>query len=93
MTESMCTIQRYRKYAFYLLAQGGTHRLGRCGHWNWKRAKAERIFFRALDKLYVTSETFSQARNDTIKAATDLYGAEGQEVASVKQAWDAVKVV
>ena len=77
--------------AFYLLAEGGTHRLGgvviAIG-----RAKAERIFFRALDVYMVPNETFSQARNDTIKAATDLYGHSSQEVISVGQAWSAVGV-
>ncbi|MCZ7355391.1 MAG: M4 family metallopeptidase [Candidatus Methanoperedens sp.] len=78
--------------AFYLLAEGGTHRLGGKVTGIGK-AKAMRIFFRALDVYMIPTETFSQARAHTIQAATDLYGASSQEVTSVKQTWDAVKVV
>lgn len=78
--------------AFYLLSEGGTHRLGGnvTGIGN---DKAERIFFRALDVYMVPSETFSQARAHTIQAATDLYGPASQEVISVGEAWSAVAVV
>ncbi len=77
--------------AFYLLSEGGTHRLGGVvtGIGN---DKAELIFFRALDVYMVPSETFSQARAHTIQAATDLYGPSSQEVISVGQAWFAVGV-
>lgn len=78
--------------AFYLLAEGGTHRLGGVVT-GIGREKADQIFFRALDVYMVPSENFSQARSHTIQAATDLYGASSQEVASVKQAWNAVAVV
>jgi Zn-dependent metalloprotease len=75
--------------AFYLLSEGGAHRLGgtvtRIG-----RDKAERIFYRGLTVYMVPSETFSQARAATIQAATDLYGSA--EVTSVKDAWSAVGV-
>jgi len=77
--------------AFYLLAEGGRHRLGGVVT-GIGRDKAQRIFFRALDVYMVPSETFSQARADTIRAATDLYGASSQEVKSVGQAWSAVGV-
>jgi Zn-dependent metalloprotease len=77
--------------AFYLLAEGGTHRLGGVVT-GIGRSAAERIFYRALTVYMIPSETFSQARADTIKAATDLFGATSQEVASVGQAWTAVGV-
>jgi len=77
--------------AFYLLAEGGTHRLGGVVT-GIGRDKAQRIFFRALDVYMVPGETFAQARADTIRAATDLYGAPSQEVISVGQAWTAVGV-
>ncbi len=77
--------------AFYLLAEGGTHRLGGVVT-GIGRNKAEKIFFRALDKYMIPGETFSRARADTIQAATDLYGASSAEVTSVNQAWDAVAV-
>jgi Zn-dependent metalloprotease len=78
--------------AFYLLAEGGTHRLGGKVTGIGKD-KAKLIFFRALDVYMVPSETFSQARAHTIQAATDLYGTSSQEVISVGQAWSAVGVV
>lgn len=77
--------------AFYLLAEGGTHRLGGVVTGIGKD-KADKIFFRALDMYMISSENFSQARADTIHAATDLYGAGSQEVTSVTQAWSAVGV-
>jgi Zn-dependent metalloprotease len=77
--------------AFYLLAEGGTHRLGGAVTGIGKD-KAELIFFRALDVYMAPSETFSQARAHTIQAATDLYGPSSQEVISVGQAWSAVGV-
>ncbi len=77
--------------AFYLLAEGGTHRLGGVVT-GIGRNKAEKIFFRALDIYMNPGETFSQARAHTIQAATDLYGASSAEVTSVNQAWNAVAV-
>ncbi len=77
--------------AFYLLSEGGTHRLGGVVAGIGKD-KAERIFFRALDVYMVPNETFPQARAHTIQAATDLYGPSSQEVISVGQAWSAVGV-
>lgn len=78
--------------AFYLLAVGGTHRLGGVVDGIGKD-KADKIFFRALDVYMVPTETFSQGRTDTIRAATDLYGAGSPEVISVGQAWSAVGVI
>lgn len=77
--------------AFYLLAEGGTHRLGGVVT-GIGRSAAERIFFRALTVYMIPSETFSQARAHTIQAATDLFGAGSQAVISVGQAWSAVGV-
>lgn len=78
--------------AFYLLAEGGTHRQGstvaKIGH-----DKAEKIFYRALTVYMTPDETFSKARADTIQAAIDLFGSSSPEVASVEQAWTAVNVV
>lgn len=78
--------------AFYLLAEGGTHRLGGTVA-GIGREKAEKIFYLALTGYMINDETFSQARADTIRAATQLYGAGGEEVASLEQAWSAVGVV
>jgi Zn-dependent metalloprotease/subtilisin-like proprotein convertase family protein len=63
------------------------------------RAKAERIWFRALD-VYFTSNTSyvntanpaNTARAYTLRAATDLYGLCSTEYKTVQAAWTAVNV-
>ncbi|WP_410814564.1 M4 family metallopeptidase [Micromonospora sp. 067-2] len=63
------------------------------------RAKAEKIWFRALD-VYFTSNTAyvntgnpaNTARAYSLKAATDLYGTCGTEYKAVQAAWTAVNV-
>ncbi len=77
--------------AFYLLAEGGTHRLGGVVT-GIGRSAAERIFYRALTVYMIPSETFSQARADTTQAAIDLFGSNSQAVISVGEAWSAVGV-
>ncbi|HEX5687631.1 MAG TPA: M4 family metallopeptidase [Ideonella sp.] len=54
------------------------------------REKAGKIWYRALATYMTASETFAKARLDTVKAATDLYGAGSAEVAAVHAAWTAV---
>lgn len=54
------------------------------------RAKAEKIWFRALT-VYMTSNTsYAGARAATISAANDLYGAGSPESTAVAAAWTAV---
>jgi len=77
--------------AFFLLAEGGTHRLGGVVTGIGRNA-AERIFYLALTVYMIPSETFSQARADTTQAAIDLFGLGSQQVISVGQAWSAVGV-
>ncbi len=77
--------------AYFLLAEGGTHRLGGVVT-GIGRSAAERIFYRALTVYMVPSETFSQARAHTTQAAIDLFESGSQEVLSVGQAWSAVGV-
>jgi Zn-dependent metalloprotease len=63
------------------------------------RAKAEKIWFRALD-VYFTSNTSyvntttpsNTARAYSLRAATDLYGSCGTEYKAVQAAWTAVNV-
>jgi Zn-dependent metalloprotease len=56
------------------------------------RAKAEKIWYRAL-AVYMTSNTnYAAARQATLKAAADLYGAGSPEVNAVAAAWSAVNV-
>ncbi len=54
------------------------------------RAKAEKIWYRALTVYMTSSTNFAAARTATVKAATDLYGAGSAEVAAVGAAWTAV---
>ena len=54
------------------------------------RAKAEKIWYRALTTKMVSSETFLQARQHTIAAAEELYGVGSTEAVAVANAWTAV---
>jgi Zn-dependent metalloprotease len=56
------------------------------------RAKAEKIWYRALTVYMTTGTTFAQARTATLSAAADLYGAGSPEVNSVAAGWSAVNV-
>ena len=56
------------------------------------RAKAEKVWYRALTTYMTSSTNYAGARTATINAATDLYGATSTEVAGVKAAWSAVGV-
>lgn len=76
--------------AAYLLAEGGTHygvNVSGVG-----RDKMGAIFYRANTSYLTSSATFSQARASLVQAAADLYGSSSAEVASVKQAFDAIGV-
>jgi zinc metalloprotease ZmpA len=84
---------------FYLLAEGSKPATGpaspTCNASSVTgigRAKAEKIWFRALT-VYMTSSTkYAGARTATLSAATDLYGATSAERAAVAAAWSAVSV-
>ncbi|GGQ07605.1 M4 family metallopeptidase [Streptomyces roseolilacinus] len=56
------------------------------------RAKAYRIWYKALSVYMTSSTTYAGARAATLKAATDLYGANGAEYQAVARAWAAVNV-
>lgn len=77
--------------AYYLIAHGGTHRLGATVA-GIGEDEAEKIFYRALTVYMIPGETFSQARADTISAASELYGAGSAEEKAVKAGWSAVGV-
>jgi bacillolysin len=79
--------------AFYLLTEGGRNRTsGRVVEHGIGIEKSLQIFYRALAHYYTQRTSFSQARQATLQAATDLYGAGSTEVETVKQAWSAVGV-
>lgn len=77
---------------FYLLAHGGTNRTSGISVTGIGLAKAERIWYVALTGYMNATTTFSQARQATIQAATQLFGASSVEVQRVKEAWTAVGV-
>lgn len=54
------------------------------------RAKAEKIWYRALTVYMTTSTNYAAARSATLNAAADLYGAGSPEVNAVAAAWTAV---
>ncbi|WP_434385163.1 M4 family metallopeptidase [Melittangium boletus] len=79
--------------AFYLLTEGGKNRTsGLEVKDGIGMEKSLKIFGRALTTYMTPSTTFAQAREATIKAATDLHGANSVEVQKVKDAWTAVGV-
>jgi bacillolysin len=81
--------------AFYLLIEGGTNRVSGLhvdGLGAANRDKAERIFYRAFTHYLTPSATFSDARQATIRAATDLFGAGTNEVLQTARSWTAVGV-
>jgi len=79
--------------AFYLLTEGGKNRTsGLEVKDGIGMDKSLKIFGRALTTYMTPSTTFAQAREATLKAATDLHGANSAEVQKVKDAWTAVGV-
>ena len=56
------------------------------------RAKAEKIWYRALTAYMTSSTNYAGARTATLSAAADLYGSEGTEYNTVAAAWSAVNV-
>jgi Zn-dependent metalloprotease len=79
-------------HAFYLLSEGGTNRTSGITVTGITRAKAERIFYRALTVYMTSGTTFAQARTATIQAAKDLYGATSAEANAVAAVWTACGV-
>lgn len=79
--------------AFYLLVNGGKNRTsGLEVKDGIGMDKGQKIFHRALTTYMTPRTTFAQAREATLKAATDLYGASSAEVQKVRDSWTAVGV-
>ncbi|WNG13271.1 M4 family metallopeptidase [Cystobacter fuscus] len=79
--------------AFYLVTEGGKNRTSGLGvDGGIGMDKSQKIFGRALTTYMTPNTTFAQAREATVQAATDLYGAKSVEVQKVKDAWTAVGV-
>jgi zinc metalloprotease ZmpA len=88
---------------FYLLAEGTgartyagvNHTPATCNGASFAgigRAKAEKIWYRALTVYFTSNTNYAGARVATISAAKDLYGATSVEAARVASAWSAVRV-
>ena len=56
------------------------------------KAKAEKIWYKALTQYFTSNTNYAGARVATLKAATDLHGAGSAEYNAVAAAWSAVKV-
>nr|WBO80460.1 M4 family metallopeptidase [Streptomyces sp. SBE_14.2] len=56
------------------------------------RAKAEKIWFRALTTKFSSNTNYAGARTGTLAATAELYGADSAEYAAVQHAWAAVAV-
>jgi Zn-dependent metalloprotease len=80
--------------AFYLLAEGGTHPRGKSSTvvTGIGIRDAAAIFYRANANYLTPGSNFDDARTQTVKAATDLFGAGSVQVAQTNNAWTAVGV-
>ncbi|MFE6332789.1 M4 family metallopeptidase [Streptomyces sp. NPDC057806] len=56
------------------------------------RAKAEKIWFRALTTKFTSTTNYAGARTGTLAAAGELYGTTSPEYAAVQHAWAGVAV-
>ena len=77
---------------FYLLSEGGTNKTSGKKVTGITRAKAEKIWYRALTTYFTSSTNYKKARTATLSAAKDLYGATSTEYTAVGTAWTAVGV-
>ena len=83
-------------HAFFLAVAGGTNRVSGItvpgiGMNNIERM--EKIFYRAFAFMLGLRSQFRDARQATLQAAIDLYGAASPEHSSLDAAWNAVGVV
>lgn len=77
---------------FYLLSDGGTNGTSGETVTGIGSDAAAAIWYQALTNYFTSTETFADARTDTLQAADDLYGSGSAEYAAVEDAWHAVGV-
>ncbi|MEW1655312.1 MULTISPECIES: M4 family metallopeptidase [unclassified Streptomyces] len=88
---------------FYLLSEGSGAKDANGDHYDSPTAdgskvtgigrdKAEKIWYKALTTYMTSTTDYKAAREATVKAATDLYGADSAEVKGVESAWTGVNV-
>ncbi|MDT0630459.1 M4 family metallopeptidase [Rubrivirga sp. S365] len=74
----------------YLMMAGGTFR-GQSVQ-SVGRGVTEKVWYRALTRYFTASTNFAGAREGTLQAAADLYGAGSSQARAVADAWAAVGV-
>jgi len=82
-------------HAYYLAIEGGTNRTSRLpvqGVGAANREQIERVFYRGFTAFLTPNATFAQARQATLRAASELYGDSSAAFRAVSQAWTAVGV-
>ena len=82
-------------HAFYLAIEGGTNRTSRLpvqGVGAANREQIERIFYRGFTSYLTPLSNFAQARQATLRAASELFGDSSAAFRAVSQAWTAVGV-
>ena len=82
-------------HAYFLAIEGGTNRtsgLAVTGVGGANREQIDRIFYRAFTSYLTPSATFAQARQATLRAASELFGDSSPAFRAVQQAWTAVGV-
>jgi bacillolysin len=82
-------------HAYFLAIEGGTNRtsgLAVQGVGGANREQIERIFYRGVTQYLTPTATFAQARQATLRAASELYGDSSAAFRAVSQAWTAVGV-
>ena len=82
-------------HAFFLAIEGGTNRtsgLAVTGVGGANREQIERIFYRGFTSYLTPGATFAQARQATLRAASELFGDASAAFRAVQQAWTAVGV-
>lgn len=77
---------------FYLLAEGGRNKTSGKSVTGIGRAKAEKIWYRALTVYFTSNTSFKSARAATLSATRDLFSSGGAEERAVSAAWSAVGV-
>ena len=82
-------------HVFFLAIEGGTNRtsgLSVQGVGGANREQIERVMYRGFTQMMPARATFSVARQVTLQAARDLYGAGSGPERALTQAWTAVGV-
>jgi bacillolysin len=82
-------------HAFFLAIEGGTNRtsgLAVTGVGAANREQIERIFYRGFTSYLTPTANFAQARQATLRAASELFGESSAAFRAVQQAWTAVGV-